>query len=525
MSLIRNFLLVGGGTGSSRILGFGRDMLMAAALGAGPVADAFFVAFRLPNLFRRIFAEGAFNSAFVPLFARELEGQGQEAARSFAQQALAALTLTLLVLTIVAELAMPLVMYVLAPGFASDPEKFDLAVQLTRICFPYLLFVSLVALFSGLLNALGRFAVAAFAPTLLNVVFIGALLLIVWSGHAETPTAGVWLSWAVFFGGIAQLLMLIFAARRAGMAPALVRPRLTPGVKRLVALAVPGVLAGGITQINIVIGTMIASMAPQAVSYLYYADRIYQLPLGLVGVAIGVVLLPELARRLRAGEDGAAMHQQNRALEFALALTVPAAVALAAVPGPIISGLFARGAFTEADAAATAGALAAFGLGLPAFVMIKVFQPGFFAREDTRTPMWFAGVNAAINIVLSLALFPFLAHVGIAIATSVGGWVNAALLAIVLRRRGGLAFDDRLGSRVARLVVASAVMGAALVGVRVLAEPALAGMAGDKAILLVLLVGTGLFVYGGLAVMLGVLDRREIMGAVRRGRPENLKAQ
>ncbi len=426
------------------------------------------------------------------------------------------LALTLVVLTILAELAMPLVMYVLAPGFAGDPAKFELSIDLTRICFPYLLFVSLVALFSGLLNALGRFAAAAFAPTLLNVVFVGALVLILWSGREETAAAGFWLSWAVFFGGIAQLVMLVVAAGRENMGLRLVRPRLTPGVRRLIALAVPGVLAGGITQINIVVGTMIASMAPQAVSYLYYADRIYQLPLGLVGVAIGVVLLPELSRRLRAGEEGAAMHQQNRSLEFALALTVPAAAALAVVPGAIIEGLFARGAFTDADAHATAGALAAFGLGLPGFVMIKVFQPGFFAREDTKTPMWFAGINAAINIVLSLALFPWLAHVGIAIATSVGGWTNAILLAILLRRRGGLAFDERLVSRMARLLGVTAAMAAVLWVADVTLRPMLAGLAFDKAILLAILVTLGILTYGILAVATGVLDRREILGAVRR---------
>ncbi|MCB1471965.1 MAG: murein biosynthesis integral membrane protein MurJ [Rhodobiaceae bacterium] len=518
MSLLRNFATVGAATAASRILGFVRDMLMAAALGTGPVADAFFVAFRFPNLFRRLFAEGAFNSAFIPLFARRLEGEGEDAAKQFAQEALAALLLALLALTAFAEIAMPALMFVLAPGFYADPAKFDLAVMLTRICFPYLTFVSLLALVSGVLNALGRFAVAALAPVLLNVVLITTLTVVIAVGHANTPAAGYWLSGGVFIGGVVQLAAVVWELHRAGWLLQLRRPRYTEGVRRLLKLSIPAVIAGGITQINIVVGTIIASLAAGSVSYLYYADRVYQLPLGIVGIAIGVVLLPDLARRLRGGDEEAASGQQNRAIEFAMVLTLPAAAALFVVSGPIIAGLFERGAFTGADTARTAPALAAFALGLPGFVLIKVFSPGFFAREDTRTPMWFAAINAGINIVLSLALFPFLQHVGIAIATTLGGTVNAALLGMTLYRRRHFLPDERLRRRLTRAAAAAGAMVLALVVASIVfavwstGAPTAAARLGH----LVVLVVVGIAAYGVSAVWLGVTSKGEILTAVRR---------
>ncbi|HET7714958.1 MAG TPA: murein biosynthesis integral membrane protein MurJ [Bauldia sp.] len=462
MSLLRNFATVGGATATSRILGFVRDIFVAAALGTGPVADAFFVAFRFPNLFRRLFAEGAFNSAFVPLYARALEGDGEAEARKFGEEALSALLTALLVVTAVAEVAMPLLMFVMAPGFASDPEKFDLTVYLTRIAFPYLGLVSIVAFYSGVLNSRGRFAAAAFAPALLNVVLIAVLFLVFWMGWEAHPAAGVALSVGTIVGGLAQLALVMVATHRAGAKVTPRRPRLTPRVRRLITLGVPGVVAGGITQINIVIGTMIASLAPGAVSYLYYADRLYQLPLGIVGIAIGVVLLPDLSRQLRAGRDDLAGHSQNRAVEFAMALTLPASVALFVMADPLIEVLFQRGSFGPADTVETAAALAAFAVGLPAFVLIKVFSPGFFAREDTRTPMWFAAISVAVNVAASLALFPFLAHVGIAIATSLSAWVNLALLVMVLHRRGHFAADAALKKRLPLILFAAVLMGLAL---------------------------------------------------------------
>ena len=459
MKLYRAFATVGGLTMVSRIFGFARDMLIAAVLGTGPVADAFFVAFRFPNLFRRLFGEGAFNSAFVPLFAKHLEGEGQTTARRFAEEALAGLLFVLLLFTALAEIAMPWLMYVLAPGFSTTPDKFDLAVLLTRIAFPYLLCMSLVALLSGVLNSLGRFTMAAAAPILLNIVLIGAMLLAAGLGLSNTPNSGIILAWGVAVAGFIQLAALWLAVRRAGLTLGLRLPTWNADLKRLVRLGVPGVVSGGVTQLNIVVGTIIASLQAGAVSYLYYADRLYQLPLGIVGVAVGVVLLPDLARHLRAGDMRSVLDNQNRSIEFALVLTLPAAAALAVAAEPIIRVLFERGAFTVADTRSTAAALAAFAVGLPSFVLIKVLQPAYFAREDTRTPMRYAIWNMVVNVAGSLGLFflfqrmGLMPHVGIALATSLSGWINAYLLWSELQRRGHFAADERLRRNILPMVL------------------------------------------------------------------------
>ncbi|MDQ4059677.1 MAG: murein biosynthesis integral membrane protein MurJ [Pseudomonadota bacterium] len=521
MSLIRNFATVSTATMSSRVLGFVRDMAMAAAIGAGPVADAFVVAWRFPNLFRRLFAEGAFNSAFVPLFAKEIDGEDLSKAKAFAEEALGALAAVLLVITIVAEIAMPWLMLVLAPGFAGDPAKFELTVLLARIAFPYLLLISLTALAGGALNSLGRFAAAAFAPALLNVVLIAALVFIWWAGLIGTRQAGVILSWGTVVGGLAQLLMLVVAMWRAGLKLRFRLPRLTPGVRRLVALGLPGVVAGGVTQINIVIGTIIASLQAGAVAYLYYADRLYQLPLGVVGIAIATVLLPELSRRLKTGDPVAVSHTQNRSLEFAMLLTLPAAIALAVAPTAIIRVLFERGEFDPESTRQTAKALAAFAVGLPGFVLIKVFSPGYFAREDTKTPMTYATVGVVVNILASLALFFPFGHVGIAAATSIAGWANAALLGWTLWRRGHFVTDRRLLERLARIGVTSLAMGLALYGLERGLAPWLSGRASDP----VQFTALGILVLGGLlafavaALVSGAIRRQEIAGLLRRRKP------
>lgn len=512
--LYRAFATVGGLTLVSRFLGFARDILIAAALGSGAVADAFFVAFRFPNLFRRLFGEGAFNAAFVPLYARRLEGEGPQEASRFAEEAMSALAATLIVVSSVSILAMPWLMLALAPGFIEDPAKYNLAVNLSQIAFPYLFCMSIVALLSGILNSLHRYWAAAAAPILLNVVLISALAGALWLGYAEREDAGYILAMAVTAAGIVQLTMLWIAVRMAGVRLALRRPRYTPGVKRLVELGIPGVISGGITQINIVIGTIIASLQAGAVSFLYYADRLYQLPLGIVGIAIGVVLLPELSRQLRSGDKTAARDTQNRSLEFALLLTLPAAVALGIAAQPIISVLFERGAFGPSDTAATAMALAAFAIGLPAFVLIKVFQPAFFAREDTKTPMRFAFVNMVVNVVLSLALFftfkelGFMPHVGIALATSIAGWINAVLLWAALARTGDFACDARLARNLPFVLMASIAMGAALY----VALPYLAPYLASGEPLTVRIAALGAIVAGGsivffaLTLITGVLN-------------------
>ena len=519
MSLMRSAMTVGGMTLLSRVLGFVRDVLMAGLLGAGAVAEAFVVAFRLPNLFRRFFGEGAFNAAFVPLFARRLEGEGEAAARQFAEEAFAGLLFILLTLTIVAELFMPAFVWLMAPGFASDPEKFQLTVLLSRITFPYLLCMSLVALLSGVLNSLHRFALAAFAPVLLNIVFIAVLAYGWFAGLSGQPRLGVLISAGVTVAGFLQLALLWWAARRADFSIRVRRARWTQDMKRLVALGVPGLIAGGITQLNLVISTIIASWQDGAPAWLYYADRIYQLPLGLVGVAIGVVLLPDIARKLRAGDAQGVHTSQNRALEFAMFLTVPAALALMVMPEPVVQVLFERGAFQHADTQATAAALAAFAAGLPAFVLIKVFSPAFFAREDTRTPMIFAAISVGINIVLAIVLFFWIQHVGIALATTIASWANALLLGHTLHARGYWRTDAQTRRNLPRILLAALAMALALLT----SDHALRGwFAPDvafawRALLLVAMVSGGAMLYMALSWRLGTLTQDMLRQALRRG--------
>ena len=436
MRVIKSFATVGGATIASRILGFVREILIASLIGAGPVADAFYAAFRFPNLFRRLFAEGAFNTAFIPLFARELEAGGREAASLFAKRVFSILFVVLLTLTALAEISMPwLVESIIAPGFGSGSDKSVLTVELARIMFPYLFCMSLVAMLSGVLNAFRHYFVAAFVPVLLNIVMIAVLVYCVAFETGNTALTGRIMAWGVFVAGFAQLALLWFAVKHADFKIGFSLPRITPEVKRLLVLAVPAAIAGGITQINLLIGQIIASNQESAITYLQLADRIYQLPLGVIGIAIGVVLLPELSRDLKAGKLKEAAATQNQSMEFAMFLTLPAAGALLIIPEIITKVLYERGAF---DATATEGvsaALAAFAIGLPAFVLIKVLSPGFFAREDTKTPMIYAAVNAGINIILSIILFQHYGHVGIAIATSVAAWVNVVLLSVGLNKR------------------------------------------------------------------------------------------
>ncbi|MBX2805675.1 MAG: murein biosynthesis integral membrane protein MurJ [Hyphomicrobiales bacterium] len=519
MKLYRSIATVSGFTAISRVLGFTRDVMIASVIGAGAISDAFFVAFRLPNLFRSLFAEGAFNAAFVPLLTRRLQEGGLRAARRFAEEALAMLMFMLLAASIAAEIAMPYLVTLIAPGFVGDPEKFDLAVLLTRITFPYLFCMSLTALSAGILTAMGRFAAAAAAPIILNIVAIGAMIIAASLGMHNRPEAAIILAWAVAFSGFAQLAMLAYMAWRHGMDLGFRFPRLTPGVRRLFVLAGPGVLTAGITQINLLIGTMIASLAEGAVSYIYYADRINQLPLGLVGIAIGVVLLPELSARLASGNGAEAMRSHNRALEFALLLTLPAAAALCVIPEPIIQVLFERGAFTSVDTQAVAAALTAFACGLPAFVMIKVFQPGFFAREDTRTPMIYAGISAAVNIAGSFSMFFVLGHVGIAIATSLAAWTNAILLGGTLIRRGDFVPDGQLKKRGAMIFVSSLIMAAVLWGATMplasLFAPA--NGAAIQIVALAALVGGGALVYLLAAQLTGALSAKALLRSLKRG--------
>ena len=513
MALLRFAATVGGYTLISRVLGFLRDILIARYIGVGLVADAFFVAFKLPNLFRRLFAEGAFNLAFVPLFAGRMEADGKRAALRFAEQALAVLFWVLVLFTVAAEIAMPWLLQLFAPGFVDEPDKYALTVQLARLTFPYLLLISLVSLLGAMLNSVERFAAAAAAPILLNLCLIASLLF--FAERLETP--GHALAWAVSVAGMAQLLWMAWNCQRAGLLPALRMPRLSPDVRRLLVLIAPAALGAGVQQLNLIVDIIIASLLPTgSVSYLYYADRIVQLPLGVVGVAMGTVLLPTLSRAVGAGDEGVAHERQNRALEFALLLTLPAAAALAVIATPVISVLFERGAFTVTATSATTGALVAYALGLPAFVLVKVLVPGYFARQDTRTPLAVAAVCLVVNVVLNLLLMGPFAHVGIALASSLSSWLNAGLLAVGLFLRGHLRFDARLRARLPRMLLAAVAMAALLwVAATVLTPWLQMGLAVEVAVLAAL-VALGLACFGLLAHLLGAARAGELRAALKR---------
>lgn len=522
MSLVKKFASVGGATLASRVLGFVREALIGAALGAGPVADAFYAAFAFPNLFRRLFAEGAFNSAFVPKFARAIEAGGMQAAREFAEQVFAVLLTVLIALSALAMIFMPAVVgTVVAPAFADTPDKFDLTVELTRVMFPYLLCMSLVAMFSGILNSMRHYFLAAFVPVLLNIIMTGAAAFALWSGMDDFAT-GRLLSYGVLMSGFAQLLLLVFAARRAGFALTLRLPKMTPQVKHLLILMGPAMLTGGVIQINIMIGRIIASAQDGAISLLNYADRINQLPLGVIGIAIGVVLLPELSRALKGERYDEADHLQNRSLEFALALTLPAAIAMLVVPVPIVNILYERGAFTSETTALTASALAAFASGLPAYVLIKVFQPAFFAREDMKTPLWFSMATVAVNVVLSFALFGRYGHVAIALATSLSAWVNALLLGMTLWSRRHYRPDAKNLRKTLMILVSAAAMGAFLYFAGGLFAAYLSSPSTLTRVLSTLgLLLSGFVLYLVAVITTGGLDWQELRGAFKRQRRDS----
>lgn len=508
--LISGFFTVGIWTLASRILGFVRDAIILAYLGTGPAYEAYVVAFRLPNMFRRFFAEGAFNMAFIPIFSKKLEGG--EDAENFAAQAFAGLTTILIVLTLIAQLAMPWLIYGLASGFAGQ-EQFDLSVEFGRIAFPYILFISLAALLSGVLNALGRFAAAAAAPVLLNVMLVSVMTVAAIQG-GDVARA---LMWTIPVAGVAQLALVWIAARKAGFHVHMKRPRLTPDMRRLIRVAIPAALAGGVVQVNLLVGQQVASYFDRAVGWLYAADRLYQLPLGVVGIAIGVVLLPDLSRRLKADDGDGARNALSRAAEVSLALTIPAAVALIVIPLPLVSVLFERGATTADDSASIALAVAIYGLGLPAFVVQKILQPLFFAREDTRRPFNYAVVAMAVNAAIAIGLSPVIGWIACAIATTLAGWCMVALLSIGARPFGDVArFDSRFHRRIWRIIAASIVMGACLWGAMAVLNPFL-GMAGLRYGALAALIVIGMLSYFGTGQLIGAFQLSEFKRTLRRG--------
>ena len=517
MALMRSIATVGGWTMVSRVLGFARDAMMAGVLGAGPAAEAFVVAFRLPNLFRRLFAEGALNAALVPIYAKRLERDGKESAIRFGGEAAVLLVLTMLVLTVLAMAFMPFVILVLAPGFGADADTFALAVALSTITFPYLTFMALSALLSGMLNTVDRFGAAAAAPLLLNIVLIIAMGL---SLSDLLPTLPAFaLAWGVFIGGVLQFGLIAWDCHRAGILVHLPRPRLSPDIISLLRRMGPGVLSAGVSQINTVVSTMLASLLPAgAIAHLYYADRVAQLPLGVIGVAISVALLPLLSRQLSAKDMTGASESLNRALEIGLLFTLPATAALIAMPMPVVDILFQRGAFSPEDAQITAAITAAMAIGLPSVVLAKILSPAFFARGATRTPLILAAISMAANVLLAVLLMQAMGSVGIALAASLAAWINAGMMAAILSQRGHLPLDARFRRRLPRLLLAAITMGLALYagvqfipqlveGTLVLRIAALAG-----------LVLIGAILYFTLAQVLGGTDLRDVKRALTRRR-------
>jgi putative peptidoglycan lipid II flippase len=448
--MIQRILTVGGFTLLSRATGFVRDIILAAVLGAGPVADAFFVALRLPNHFRAIFAEGAFNAAFVPAYARIREQGGPQRAGQFADRIFTLLLASQLVLLAVALVFTPLVIDVLAPGFARDPGRYALAVELTRITFPYLLLITLVTLYGGILNAMQRFAAAAAAPILLNLSLVVALAL-----AAFFPTAGHAAAWGVLFAGCLEVALVAGAAQRAGVMTALRWPKLDTDVRQFFRALGPATIGSAGVQLALFADTIIASFLPAgALSALYYADRLNQLPIGVIGIAAGTVVLPEMARRLAGGDETGARHAQNRAVEFTLLMAIPCVAAFFIVPELIMRALFVRGAFTAADASAAAMTLSAYAFGLLPFVLIRSAIATFFARGDTATPVKAALIAAAVNIGFKVLLMGPLAQVGLALATSIGAWINLVLVILFGIRAGHIQIDQRLRQSALKLVVA-----------------------------------------------------------------------
>ncbi len=515
--IFKSLATVSGMTMLSRVLGFVRQILMAGVIGAGgnPVADAFWAAFRLPNMFRRLFAEGAFHAAFIPMFQGRKVSDGQAAAKEFAEEILAALIFILTLLTALVEIAAPAFVYLIAAGFNDDPEEFSLTTLYTRIMFPYLMMMSLVGLMSGILNSLGRFAAAAGAPLALNICLIAAILIY---ADAETEIAGQAASWGVFAGGLAQMAILFYGVSRQGFFPRLRMPRLTPAVKRLFLLGAPGFISAGAIQINLIIGTNIASREPGAVSWLMNADQLYQLPLAVIGIALAAVLLPMLSQRVKEGDEPGAARAINRSLELSALLCFPAAAAFIVMGAPICDALFrgiasdalsfigGRGsAFTEDDVAKTGLALAVFGWGLPAFVWHKIFSPAFFAREDTRTPMNYALVAIGVNTALALALFPVFGFISVAFATAVAAWVQVVLLAQKLYRQHHFQPGGRLTARLIRILLATLGLSLFLHWALTYTDLIADYLWNRDWLAIIAISGAGALLYGVLAVVLGAV--------------------
>jgi putative peptidoglycan lipid II flippase len=525
MSLARSLGSVGGLTLVSRVLALVRDTLQASYVGAGFASDAFFVAFRLPNMFRALFAEGAFNAAFIPMFNRKVtEGGALSVGLRFAERTLAVLFPVLLVFTILMLVAAWPITWGLSGGFDHPtPDQFAFAVSLSRFTIPYLMLISLASLLGGILNSLDRFWVNAAAPILLNVAMIAAL----WFFHGSGPDGAYVTARAqaisVTVGGVLQLGWLMIACRRTGVRLGLKRPRLDADVRELLKLILPAAIGAGAVQVNLAISTALAGglLDAGSISYIYYADRLNQLPLGLIGIGLGTILLPTVSRLLSSGKHAEAMETQNRGIELALFLTLPAAAAFIFAAEPIVRGLFQHGRFTAEDSLLCGWALSAFSIGLPSYVLVKVLTPGFYARSDTKTPVRLALWSVAINLVGNLVLIPTLApfgigHIGPPLATAIASCVNTWMLYRTLRARGHFEADQQLKRRLPRLALAALVMGGVLWFLAPYADPWLVRTLPIRALALALLVGGGVAVYGLACLATGAFALDDLKTLLRR---------
>jgi putative peptidoglycan lipid II flippase len=521
MNITRAIGTIGGLTMVSRVLGFARDVLMSSILGATAVADAFLIAFRLPNTFRRFFGEGAFSAGFVPLFSQRFHGEGGlEEAKKFSEEVLAIFLPALILFTAFAQLIMPALVWLIASGYVGDAQKFAMAVDLNRITFFYLLFISLVSLFSGILNSMNRFVAAAFAPALLNLCMMLALVLVPQGGYASAQALAI----AVVVGGVAQLALLLWTCRRTGITLKLRKPKMTPGVRQFFKVVIPATFAAGVYQVAILIDTSFVSYLKDGSQlYLNNADRLNQLPLGIIGTALGTAILPSISKFINQNKPEVANRIQNQAMDLAMLLSLPAAIGLAAAAVPVCIALFARGKFTVEDAQVTGQLLAIMAAGLPAYVLVKVLTPGFFAREDTKTPLrialWVLGANVALNF----ALIPFFGILGLGVALALTAWINCAMLYITLRRRGHFTILPSVGKRLIRQIIAGAAMGVVILFAVHFLDGAYGGSTMERVFALAALVGPAMIVYFGLGWMIGAVDKDDIMTLFRKKKAASIE--
>ena len=522
MSLIRNVSTIGGLTAVSRVFGFARDMMLARILGAGAAADAWQLAFQLPNIFRRLFAEGAFSAAFVPLFNKRLAGEGgkddRESAQQFATEVLSLLLPVLILFSAIAMLAMPWVVWFIddfGRGGRTNQFTFDLA----RITFPYLTFISVMTVFAAILNSISRFAAAAAAPVLLNLCIITALLVVLATdGGADPRRAAYLVGVGAATSGFLQMVWLWFWARRAGFRFRLHRPRINQDIKELGALILPAVFGAGIYQISRFLDLFFLGRLPEgSFVYLAMADRLNQLPLGIIGIALGTAILPALSRFIAQNDKGGAQRVQSNAIELGMLLTVPAAVGLFCAAGPLTTAIYLGGKYEADDVAMTAATVSMLVTGLPAFVLVKVLTPGFFARRDTRTPVYTAGTSLAINVGLNLLLIPRMGIAGLALASALAAWANCAMLYWVLHSRGHFNLEPDLTWRIGRILLSAAAMGGAILLLAPLLEAYFGAGVLDRVWSIALLVGIGATIYFGLAWLTGAIDRRKIAMFSRKG--------